>query len=481
MCNIKLNQLSPELYKEAVKSAKENNLEQNMSKLVSIAAKDGFTNDEKNFLVGLASKVNVDKLKTGEVPSQTIDFAEPGISFDNNTNNTQTKDSIKTQTTKEYLTQIFDTKIVAPIKNLTSGVNENYQEHLIENKIKLFEELGNDNLNKLGNKLTNPNDRVKFIELYDNLDSTTQKQLIGLLNKEISLASKDSQGKSLIENINDLTQIKKNKQTGESVNGKNLAKEAIAIIDNDKNVTQGYHGTCGAGSLQNLMRDTYPSELVRIVKDLASNGKAVLADNNDISSMKLARNSINYKESGRNQFSRIFQSAVMQRVALVGGDERTSGVKDIAKNIGFIKDNVPREIEYDIEKDDGGANAVKTGDSAADPYLLTSLMNRMLKGKASFKADSVYDISDLIGIPNNKILKSGTIACYKTDGDFSNKNVKKTEGLTGGRHYVMITDTKRDEKDGKTYVHFKNTADVDETKMELNEFKKRLEFTITKK
>jgi hypothetical protein len=241
------------------------------------------------------------------------------------------------------------------------------------------------------------------------------------------------------------------------------------MFDNDKNITQGYHGTCGAGSLQNLMRDAYPSELVRIVKDLASNGKAVLADKNDLSSMKISRNSINYKESGRNQFNRIFQSAVMQRVALVGGDERTSGLKDVAKNIDFINSKVPREIEYDIENDDGSPKAVSTGDSAADPYLLTSLMNRMLKGKSSFKADSVYDIKDLIGLGKNQILKPGTIACYKT------------EGMFGGRHYVMITDTKKDEKDGKNYVHFKNTADVNETKMELSEFTKRLEFTITKK
>lgn len=466
MCNIKLSNLSPNLYQEAMKAAKENKVNEKIDHLINLASEKGFTDDEKKFLGGLASNVNLEKLKKGEFPSQSIDFTEPGISFETKNDSTAAE---APKTKMEYLSKMFDENIVNPLKNVKVGVNENIQETVIENKIKSIESLGKAVLEKLDNKLPNIEDKNNFIKLYKNIDSVGQKNLIALLDGNIPLSSKDSKGKSLIENIEQISNIKKNKETGESVNGKSLAKEAIAMIQNDKNITQGNHGTCGAGTLENLLRDTFPSELVRIVKDLASDGKAVLSDKNDLSSMKLARNSLNFKEKGRNQFDRIFQSAVMQRVALVGGDERASSIKDGFKNIDFINDRVPREIEYDIEKDDGGPKAVASGDSAADPYLLTSLTNRILKGKASYKADSVYDLLDIGGNDKLKALKSGTMACYKT------------EGLTGGRHYVLLTDIKKNPADNKMYIHFKNTADVNETSMELNEFKKRLEFAVSKK
>lgn len=493
MCNIRLDKLSPNLYQEAVKAAKENKVDAQLDKLVNLAAKGGFTAEEKKFLIGLASNVNLDKLKKGDVPSLEIDFAEPGISFENNptetttpatTNSTETpavvtteaepkaEDSTKTSTFAQ-IGKMFDENIMAPIKNVKQGVSENIQQVLIEKKIKtsetLVQSLGTTTFDNLESKIKDPNDKAAFLNLHKTLDTDGQNALKALLASNIPLTQKDTQGKSLINNINEIASIRVNRSTGDFINGKTLAKEAISILQNDKNITQGAHGTCGAGSLQNLMRDTYPSELVRIVKDLAKDGKAVLADKNDVSALKVARNSINYKENGRNQFNRIFQSAVMQRVALVGGDERGSSIKDAAKSWGFINSKVPREIEYDIENDDGGPKAVASGDSAADPILLTQLMNRMLKGKSQFKTDSSYDLSDLLGADKLKAIKPGTIACYKT------------EGMFGGRHYIMVTGIKKNEQDGKTYVNFKNTADVNETSMDIKEFSKRLEFTISKK
>lgn len=496
MCNIKLSNLSPNLFKEAVSAAKENKVEEKMEFLVNLASEKGFTEDEKKFLAGLASNINLDKLKTGEVPSEGIDFAEPGINFENKTQtaNTSTDPSVitdpaspkttdsapvtdpnqpsaepKPQTKMEYFSKIFDENIVNPLKNVKAGVTENIKEYIIESKIKSVESIGQEKIDKIDKKLLNPTDKSTFIKLYKNIDSSTQTQLLALLDGKIPLDSKDSQGKSLIENLEQISNIKKNKMTGESINGKSLLKDAISMLSNDKNITQGAHGTCGAASLENMMRDTQPSELVRIVKDLAGDGKAVLADKNDVSSMKLAKNSLNYKENGRNQFDRIFQSAVMQRVALVGGDERASAIKDGFKSISFLNKKVPREIEYDIEKDDGGPKAVAGGDSAADPYLLTALTNRMLKGKGTYKTNSSYDLLDLAGNDKIRALKKGTIVCYQT------------EGLTGGRHYVLLLEIKKNPNDKKTYVHFKNTADVNQTTMELNQFLGKLEFTISKK
>ncbi len=494
MCNIKLNNLSPNLFQEAIKAVQENKVSEKTESLVSLASENGFTEDEKNFLAGLASNTNLETLKKmGDIPSQSleIDFTEPGISFQVGkmveSTNKQSTDTLlattlpnvkleKSQTKMEYLTKIFDENIAVPLKNVKVGVKENIDEILIENKIKTVESkikpadiINKITLGKIEKKISNPNDKAMFIKLYKASDSTIQNKLTSLLDGNISLSSKDSNGKSLIDNLEKMSLIKKNKSTGESVDGKSLLKEAINMLADDKNITQGDNGTCGAGSLENLMRDTQPSELVRIVKDLASDGKVILADNNIVSSMKLARNSLNFKETGRNQFDRIFQSAVMQRVALVGGDERAGIIKDGLKAIGLVDRNVPRELEYDIERDDGQAKAVSTGDSAADPYLLSMLTTRMLKGQASYRTDSVYDLLDIGGKDKLKALKKGSMVCYKT------------EGLTGGRHYVLLTDIKKNPSDNKTYVHFKNTADVNHTSMELSVFLKKLEFTISKK
>ncbi|MFN8673461.1 MAG: hypothetical protein U0457_15425 [Candidatus Sericytochromatia bacterium] len=447
MSSINVENLSAGLYADAIKYAKEGTINKNLDKLIDLAAKNGFTPDEKAFLQGLSSEKNIEKLKNITSSLSTLDFIEPGFDF-----------------TSKNETKGIPAVAVNIFNQIKTGLSDNLSQGMIETKIYTAEVLDK-GIPKDIVKLSNENAKTAFTSLYQKADKTMKADLENLLKSNSNvLMSKDSSGKTTIENLSALSEITINKKTGEKVDGNNLLKNAVNMLKSDKNVTQGYHGTCGAGSLENYIRDKQPSELIRIVKDLASNGKAVLADGKEKLALKLPNNVINYQERGRNQFDRIFQSAVMQNVALFGGDERAAYSKLLVTS-----------KEYNIEKDDGGPDAVKNGDSAADPVLLTHLMNRMFNGTEKFESNTSYLILGNMTNENAVLKGKNFIACYRADGNGD---------MFGGRHYVMITGQGKDPsnpKDPKTYVFFKNTADPNENKMEISDFLKRLEFTIKEK
>lgn len=494
MCNINLSKLSPNLYNEAVKAAKENKVQEKIDFLVGMAAEGGFTKEEKTFLEGLASDDNVQKLKSSKTDVKSIEFAEPGFNY----KKVETKP--KSEGILDKAKQLFNDYAVEPVKQTQKGLTENTKQVIISNKIDAVESMSKDILTKLNKKLPSPNDQANFLLLYKKLGSDSKEQLKNLLDsKTIKLDAKDSRGVSLISNLNDLSSVKNKNQPEEkpvekktdksndkkspfdgigsiigglagpssSNNKASLVDEALLLLNDDTNIQQGYHGTCGAGALENYLRDNSPSELVRIVKDLSTTGKCTLADGKDKFALKVGRGSLGYEDSGRTRFDQIFQSAVMQSVAVVGGDERS----DFWKNVGS---GIP-EAEYDVKNDDGSPRAVATGDAAADPYLLTSLMNRMLKGTSKHATRSEYNVGSMLlnlETPMDMIRSAVNkgkqcIACYKPDND-----------TFGARHYVAVNNIKKDPTDNKTYVYFKNTADVTENKMELSEFEKKLEFTI---
>lgn len=447
MSNINVENLSAGLYADAIKYAKEGTINKNLDKLIDLAEKNGFTPDEKAFLQGLSSEKNIDKLKNITSGLSTLDFVDAGFDFASKT---------EAKGIPAVAMNIFN--------QIKTGVADNVSKGVISTKIYTAEVLAKE-VPKDISKLSSEPAKEAFSSLYQKADKQMKAELDSLLkNNPNVLMSKDSSGKATIENLKLLSDVTSNKKTGEKVDGTDLMKQALNMLKSDKNVLQGYHGTCGAGSLENYIRDKQPSELIRIVKDLASNGNAVLADGNGKLALKLPAKALNYQERGRNQFDRIFQSAIMQNVALFGGDERAAFSKLLVTG-----------KEYDVDKDDGGPDAVKHGDSAADPVLLTHIMNRMFNGTHKFEANTSYLISGKM--KNNAEVLNGKdfIACYRADGkgDFF-----------GGRHYVMITGQGKnptDPKDTKTYVFFKNTADPNENKMEINDFLKRLEFTIKEK
>ena len=145
----------------------------------------------------------------------------------------------------------------------------------------------------------------------------------------------------------------------------------------------------------------------------------------------------------RTDFDIIFQSATMRSVALVGGDmDMLGGLAD-----------------YNVNKDNGDASSVKTGDSASDPLHLTRLAEN-ITGKD-------YDQDHLWGTYSEMVTNANAgkepIALFSTGG--------------GGMHYVTVTSVKNGQ------VNFYDTAQYSRNarsnSMSVSDFQDKLLGTIT--
>ncbi len=271
-----------------------------------------------------------------------------------------------------------------------------------------------------------PELKKKYKSIESELNTTEKSALQGLLRSG-KLTMTDSKGKTMIENLYEIKTG--SKQSG--VNSGQLLKDAVLIMSDRKYITQGPHGTCGAGSMQNHLWSKDPAELLRMVKDIAKSGEFVSRDGTKI---KAGTSSLNWhagdkttdgSTEDRRDFNIIFQSAVMRSVALTGGDKGmfSSGVAD-----------------YNVGKDNSDAKSVATGDSAADPIYVTSLLES-ITGKNYSLGTSFAFGSDSRMKELEKASKAGKqpLALYSADGYF-------------GLHYVVVQKI----QDG--YVHFQNTA-----------------------
>ena len=310
-----------------------------------------------------------------------------------------------------------------------------------------------------GSKLLAAGATPKAVKNYENMSpalqakfdsvkktSSADSDLLQLLDKG-TLTKKDSGGKTILENIHRM-------QTGPNqpgVNGTNLADDAIKVVNNRKNIAQGPHGTCGAASLENVMMGKDPAEVTRLVKGLAADGQVTTRGGHI---MKAGTGSLNWhegktttagKSETRSDFDIIFQSATMRSVALVGGD------MDII--MGGVAD-------YNVNKDDGGASAVSTGDSAADPILLTN-MAEQITGKS-------YDQDHLMGTYSEMVTHANAgkepIALFNAGG--------------GSMHYVTVKSV------SNGTVHYYDTAQGNQNSrndasMSVADFKAKLIGTIT--
>lgn len=277
------------------------------------------------------------------------------------------------------------------------------------------------------------------------LDSSEQKALEGLL-KDNKLTIKDASGKTMLENLAEIKTAKKQKW----VNSEQLLKDAVLVLSDKKYITQGPHGTCGAGSLENHLWEKKPAELLRIVKDLAKSGECKLGDG---SALKAGTNSLDFHESDRRDFNIIFQSSVMRDVALVGGD-RAIGNK-------YLYDLA----DYNVNNDNGDAKSVKSGDSAANPTLLTSLVESITSNKYTVKTSFLWGSADRIEDLKKAVNQNKQpIALFSQDGYF-------------GLHYVVI------QKIDNEKVYFQNTATSKDEgsvdSMSIEDFKKKIRGIIT--
>ncbi|MEK7433696.1 MAG: hypothetical protein AABZ74_11235 [Cyanobacteriota bacterium] len=295
--------------------------------------------------------------------------------------------------------------------------------------------------------------RALYKDVSASLPPTEKSALDGLL-KSNKLTMKDSTGKTIMENLSEIKNGKK--ETG--IRSNELLKDAVLILSDRKYITQGPHGTCGAGSIENHLAVKDPAELVRIVKDLAKSGESFLRDG---SKLKSGTGSLKWHENNkttdgsredRRDFNIIFQSSVMRNVALVGGD-RTFGSKI----------HIPNFVDYNVDKDNGDANSVKTGDSAANPELVASLLHSITGKKHDNVLTPDGNMKDI-----EKSANSGKqpLVVFSVDDYFS-------------LHYVVV------EKVEKGNIYFQNTAkSKDNGKvdvMPIEEFKNKVRGVILSK
>ncbi|MBC7473699.1 MAG: hypothetical protein H7263_05365 [Candidatus Sericytochromatia bacterium] len=397
MVNINTGNLGSGLLKEAISRAKDGNIDaKDLTALIKTAEKNNLSKDEKAFLIGLMDQSNVTQLKssTSNQSPISIQFNEPSANATKN--------------------------LEIDMQVLSNGGDEN--------SVKKINQM-------------NPQLREKFSFLLNNVSN--KSELISLLNSG-KLTMLDSTPRRVMENISDMIQGP-NKP---GVNGKQLAEETISILNDRNNITQGQHGTCGAGALQNHLWSKDPAELVRITKDLAKNGEATLRDG---TKLKAGTGSLNWhsgstmtggSSENRKDFNIIFQSAVMRNVALIGGDR--------AFGNAYIHDLA----DYNVNNDNGDSKSVRSGDSAANPVLLTSLSESIMGKSVSNKVWNAFD-------KMKEAANTGKqpIALYSAD---------RVVDL----HYVVIQ--KVDDKD----VYFQNTQSGTLDSMPVAEFKKRLKSSI---
>lgn len=325
-----------------------------------------------------------------------------------------------------------------------------------------------------------------FNELFNKLDASSKTKITELLNDKTTfnetssnhlkallvkgtLTQKDKNGKTVLDNIHELYKgpvlvgnDKKSYKKDFEI-GKEIAKDAVDVMLSSACITQGEHYTCGSASIQNYIRLNKPAELVRMVKELATKGETTLADgktmNAPIASLnfkagdKFTKNNSEgiYKDHNtedRSRFNIIFQSAVMDEIAMIGGDRNP-----LNPDIKFLD-----LAEYDLRKDvDGGW---KTGDASSYWPAMKNLLTSMVGSDSKIETHSISEVRFIV---NGKTEKKSPELAQKLETFFKenpNKQAilmyhKDDKGSQVGAHYVMAKGLV--EKEGKTYVEIYNT------------------------
>lgn len=125
--------------------------------------------------------------------------------------------------------------------------------------------------------------------------------------KSGKLTTKDSQGRSLLQNLTDLS----TQEMGPTLDRKRIFGELCSQLADPGRITQGTHGTCAPTTIQHLQATKDPAEYARIMVGLTSRDGSVTLRNGD--ELKRDRGSLAQDQNfGRNTISRLYQSALME-------------------------------------------------------------------------------------------------------------------------------------------------------------------------
>jgi len=172
------------------------------------------------------------------------------------------------------------------------------------------------------------------------------------------LGDKDSEGKSLLENLGKM----QNQKFASGLDGKEVFETTCRDVLNPDFITQGYKGTCTVTTLQHISAQNSPSEYTRLISGLTGEKGEVNFRNGDT----IIRPEGLTKEDNslRSPVDRIFQASMMQYAK---GYKKGGEVYD-NENDNFTVKFGP----FKIKKDSGlNAEEVKKAFNAALPYEST--------------------------------------------------------------------------------------------------------------
>lgn len=269
-----------------------------------------------------------------------------------------------------------------------------------------------------------------FPDLAVTLDSLSQGESPILLKT-------DAQGRTILSQLTELSQAK---GVYPEVSTQAVTKQLISRLQDRSEIFQGPQYSCGSAAIQNYMTANDPAEMVSVVKDLATQGKARLRDG---SAIKLPADTRAYLKNqstylfnhGKDHDKRdvsdvLFQSAVMKDISLVGGDRAWKGKSDnlLEKGLKAFK-WLTDWADYNAKNDDVGLMSKLKGDGGGDPFLIEPMIEAMT-GKA-FDSDSLLKPDNLWG---KKSAYLDAIATVKRG-----ENERLTL-LKSPLHYVVLTD-----------------------------------------
>ena len=492
MSEINLKNLSPGLYDETIKRAKDGIDSNDINTFINIASKNGINKDEATLIKSFIDQNNVAKINNqtskGKVLSK-IDLDVDSTSSNEfveafkKLNPTEQKNFIELANMSEEKI-VFNNKINQTFNKLPSDNTNLYNKYKIDNNYNTQPQKDVNPIVK-GNDILNVDDKSKL----ENLLTT------GMLNKT------DKDGKSILQNLHDIAFNPKQKIS----DNKEVVKDAIKLLQpgdiGRKEITQcEAHFTCGSASIQQFMQKYEPAELIRIVKDLAASGKTTLKGGAEI---KAGTGSLNFragreinasagdikdygKKDGkvyedRSPLDIIFQSAVMRNIALIGGDMTN-------QSLGFLdKINVINN-DYNLESDSNYAG-VERGNKGGHPGAMAEFLHQVT-GK-NYDYEHVFSLKDMIpkkiySLAGGTIDSASGAVLNLKDAEKNNnviinklkesleKSPKKDTVIVYGKsveslHYVTALRFGKNEK-GEEGLFFVNTMAKKENGANVNDF-----------
>ena len=392
MSEINAKNFSAGLYDETIKRAKDGIDSKDINTLISIASKDGLNKDEATLIKGLIDENNVNKLNAQVSKGKVL---------------TKIDLNVDATSSKEFVAS-FQKLNPSAQKNFIELANMTEEKVLIPFKLGTFDKLPTDNTyvhsRYNSNKIEPAKEKIELTKGMEVLSVEDKSKLENLLTSGI-LNKTDKDGKSILQNLHEMAFNTKQKV----YDNKTLVKDAIKLLQpNDlgrKEITQcEAHFTCGSASIQQYMQKYEPAELVRIVKDLAAEGKATLKGGAEIkagtgslsfragSEIKGSENDIkNYGKNGkltedRCAFDILFQSATMRNIALIGGDMTN-------QSLGFLNKIDAIDTDYNLESDSNYAS-VERGNKGGHPAAMAEFMHQVT-GK-DFDYQHVFSLKDML-------------------------------------------------------------------------------------